>query len=212
MKYLLLLFLLSCAGYSFKEKSNPFSQFGIKSLSIPMFYNRTNFANVSGVFTKEIFQTLSEFNKLMIYTGNKNTDAVLLGILESPQKSKESTITIGRKSVQNTFGDDIIGENRRDFPLPTTNEIQLQLRLIVIKNPTPEEIDFFQKDITANAISSKIIFNEVIALRNSFILAELDQNGTEVLGSQNRGIKKNAISQMAINAANSFKDMILYAF
>jgi hypothetical protein len=209
---LLLLIISSCAGYSFKEKNNPFNQFGIESISVPMFYNHTNFPGLSGAFTKKIFHTLSDFKELMIYSGLKSTDAVLIGIIESPDKKRETVITDGRNKVQNTYGEDVIGQNRSDFLLPTKNKLNLRLRLIVIKHPSSEEIKFFQTKIGEKALSSKVIFNEVVDLKTSYTLSELDQSAISVLGSQNRGIQKEALRGLADTAANSFKDMILYAF
>ncbi len=52
---------MSCSGYRFQSKSNPFAQYGIRSISVPMFYNKSNFADVSGPFTREIYKTLLEF-------------------------------------------------------------------------------------------------------------------------------------------------------
>jgi hypothetical protein len=213
MKILLLLVIItSCAGYSFKEKNNPFNQFGIESISVPMFYNHTNFPALSGVFTKEIFHTLSDFKELMIYSGMETTDAVLIGVIESADKKRETVITDGRKSVKNMYGEDIIGENREDFLLPTTNLLNIRLRLIVIKHPTIEEIKFFQTEIGSKALSSKVIFNEVVNLKTSYTLNELDQSAISVLGTQNRSIQRETLHNLALSAANSFKDMILYAF
>ncbi len=57
-----------------------------------------------------------------------------------------------------------------------------------------------------------MIFNERIFLSENFNLKEFQSGSLEVLGTQNRGIQKLALKNMAEQAARSFQDMILYAF
>jgi hypothetical protein len=177
-----------------------------------MFYNHSNFGNVSGVFTKEIFQTLMEFKDLRIMSGNQPADAVLIGIIESKDKKKESVKTAASNRVQSTYGESIIGSNREDFVIPSVKTVGLSIRIIVIKHPTKEEISFLQKDIARTAINSKIIFNEIIGLSESYSMKGLKGEATKVLGTQNRGVERQTMGSLAKKAASSFKDMILYAF
>lgn len=214
MKIILILslFISSCSGYRFQKKTNPFSQYGIRSISVPMFYNHSSFNNVSGMFTKEIFSTLTEFKDLRITSGRSASDAVLIGIVESDLKHKESTRTKASKSVKNTYGNEVIGEKREDFFIASVNEIRVSLRIIVIKHPTREEIEFLQTEMGQNALNSRIIFNERISIAESYNLKELQGEATKVLGAQNRGLKKATLDNLAKSAAGNFKDMILYAF
>jgi hypothetical protein len=214
MKFLILfLFILSsCAGYRFQKKSNPFAQYGIRSISVPMFYNHSNHSNVSGAFTKEIFNTLTEFKDLRITSGSSNSDAVLIGIVSTPERMKESIQAIGSKSVVNTHGKDIIGDRREDFFIASVNKLKIYLRIIVIKHPTSEEIKFLQTEMGQNVVNSRIIFNEKISIAESYNLKELQGEATKVLGTQNRGLKKASLLSLAKTAAGNFKDMILYAF
>ena len=208
----LLATLTSCAGYRFQTKTNPFAQYGIKSIAVPMFYNKSNFADVSGPFTKEIYKTLLDFKNLKLSEGPERSDAVLIGILESRAKKKESITVKNIKKAKTIFGDDSLGEERQDFIVPTVNQMGLQLRVVVIKHPTPTEIKFFQTQFSKKVLSSKVIFNETINLRRDYNLKQLRDGGINVLGSQNRGVEKQQIQLMAEGAAQSFKDMILYAF
>jgi hypothetical protein len=213
MRLLVLLFICaSCAGYSFKEKNNPFSQYGIKTLSVPMFYNHSNFSNLSGVFTQKIFHTLTDFKELKLYSGAQATDAILIGIIESPEKMKDAVVTESRTNSSNIYEEDVLGTNREEFLIPNVNSLRLKLRIIVVKHPTLEEIKFLQSKLGEKALSSKIIFNEVIDLKTNYTFTELESGGVEVLGSQNRGVKKDSLRKLATSAANSFKDMMLYAF
>lgn len=88
MKYLwLLCFLLGCSGYRFTQQDNPLSQYGIESLSVPMFYNYSNQPHVSGDFTRETYRLLTSFSGLRLVSGySAATDAVLIGIIKSPEK------------------------------------------------------------------------------------------------------------------------------
>lgn len=213
MRILLIIFLFSaCSNYRFQSKANPFAQYFIDSLAVPMFYNHSNISNVSGVFTREVYHALLDFSDLKLTVSDKKADAVLIGIISSREKLKDSISTVSSKSVKNTFGEDALGKTREDFVVPSVNQMNLTLRIIVIRHPTAEEINFLQKDITQHALSSKIIFNEVIPLSESYTLKELRSEGTQVLGVQNRGVEKQAVFNLAKKAAISFKDMILYAF
>ena len=207
-----LIFLSSCAGYRFQNKSNPFAQYGIKSISVPMFHNKSNFAEVSGAFTREIFKTLLEFNELKLSKSPAQADAVLVGIIESRSKRRESIVNINSKRAESTFGEGTLGASREDFFVPSVNQMQLTLRIIVIKHPTEADIKFFQNKMSQNMLSSRVIFNENIPLSRNYLLKELSGDGIKVLGSQNRGVERQQIQILAQSAANSFKDMILYAF
>lgn len=213
MKYILIVaILLGCSGYKLRSKKNPFSQFGITSLSIPMFYNFSNLPNVSPIFTKKIFNKMLSYKELKIYSGNKPTDAVLVGIIDSRDKRKNTVTPENQKSVFNTYGEEIFEDKREEFLLPTTNKIRLRLRIIIIKHPTKEELDFLKKSIGSTALSSKIIFNETIDLTETYNIKENKEEGIQVLGTQNRGVQQGSIESLAEKAAASFEDMILYAF
>lgn len=177
-----------------------------------MFYNKSNFADVSGPFTREIYKTLLEFKNLRLSEPTEKSDAVLIGVLESRPKKKESIKNINSKRAESTFGDGVLGDDRQDFLVPSVNQLNLRLRIIVVKHPTPAEIKFFQTQLSKQVLSSKVIFNESIKLQRNYLLKELRDDGIKVLGSQNRGVEKQQMQILAEAAASSFKDMILYAF
>lgn len=159
------------------------------------------------------------YRELALYSGNHTSDAVLVGIIESRDKRNKTITPDTQKEVSNIYEEDLFEGKRDDFLLPTSNRIKLNLRIIIIKHPTSEELEFLKKSIAREAMSSKIIFNETIALSGSYNLRELkgsDVNETkrniQVLGTQNKGVQQASIQSMAKNAASSFEDMILYAF
>ncbi len=219
--HLILIFCLcgswSCSGYRFKKKSNPFSSYGIRSVSIPMFLNRTSLPNVSGPLTKEIVLVLSRFPQLKIEVGDGKTDAVLLGIINSDKNFRGTLSTEGRifsnndESIKNSL------EGRGSFYIPQKSKIELSLNLILIKNPNKEIIEVAQSELgPLLQPNSKIIFNEMIVLSDSFSRivfgnANPDQ-GAVVNFTQNNAKINRSIENMAEVAAQNFKDLILDVF
>lgn len=201
----------SCAGYRFQEKNNPFAQYGVESISVPMFYNHSNHANISPVMTKEIFQMLSGFNDLKIISGHERADAVLIGIVSSPEKVKVSRPGKNFRSAKAAAGD-AIGDEREDFYIPSSTDMRASLRLILIKNPSEKEIELLRTSLGKFALGPRVIVNENIRLRDSFTRELYSSNGVDVIDTQNRSAMRNTMQEMAQKAAQNFKDMILYAF
>ena len=57
MKYIVLLLLFSaCRGYHFRNQTNPFENYAVRTVAIPMFLNQTPVPNTSAPFTKEQYQ------------------------------------------------------------------------------------------------------------------------------------------------------------
>jgi hypothetical protein len=209
---ILLLLTASCAGYRFQKRDNPFSQYSISSLSVPMFYNHSNFSNISGAFTSEVYQMLAGFKGLKVASGKESTDATLIGIITSRASLKESRLSTGARTAKGIIGEEF-APNRNDFVVPTNNIVQVNLRIVVMKHPTAEEIKLLQTSLGSSPmLSSKIIFTENIPVVGTFTREVYTDEGMEVNSTQNRGAQKTTITNMAKNAAVSFRDMILYAF
>jgi hypothetical protein len=209
---MLLVIVSSCAGYRYHEKGNPFAQYGIKSMRIPAFYNHSNISNTSYVFTREIYSLLSQFKGLRIQGGKGPADATLIGIIESAD-SLNQTVTNQGLRVAKSVADKSIGNDRGDFYVPAASNIQLSLRVIVIKNPTDSEIKLLRSELGKKVpVSSKVIFNEVIPVNATFNREYFDEDAGKVHATLNRGAMRNSLDGMAKNASNSFRDMILYAF
>ncbi len=210
MKLLLLIFFFtSCAGYNLVSRTNPFEQYNISTLAVPMFYNNTNLAGVSALFTGEVINVLSPFNGLKIVSKD-NADAHLIGIITSADKRSETIKGINKKSAKNLYEDQIGG--RDDFFLYSSNRISLSVRFILIKHPTKEQIKLLKNLDQGKLLSSKILLDEKINISQSFNLKELDEAGVDVLGTQNKGLERKAIELLAQKAATDFKEIILYAY
>lgn len=207
----IILFLSSCAGYRYQESKNPFAQYGIKSISIPMFYNHSNLTNVSSPMTNEIYVMLTKFKELKVKSGFEKADAVLIGIVSSARALSRSRTGSNLRSVKNATGE-LIGENRGDFYIPSNTTVGAQLNLILIKNPSPNEIKLMKSSFGKFVVSSKIIFNETIPLSQTFTRELYTDESVAVVNTQNRSSVKKSLNDMAKSAAQNFKDMIIYAF
>lgn len=214
--YLLLFTLTSCAGYRVKRPGNPFSENGIKTISIPMFVNHSVIPNVSSPMTKEISLMLSGYPKLRVFPGeNRKADAILLGIITSAKHRKDVIKTKSRVLIQGDLLEDSIG-NRNQFYVPTASEITLDVQLVLIKNPSPEEIKILKSSIGSKVRSSKIVFNEKITVVKEFArdvreTTTVDSGGT-VNSTKSKASMESGIEGMAESLGTTFKELVLNVF
>ena len=207
----LIILFTSCAGYRYQEKNNPFAQYGIESISIPMFYNKSNNSNISALMTKEIHLMLTKFKGLKVYSGNKKADAVLIGIVDSRDKIAQTRRGGNLRSVENAAGE-LLGNNRGDFYIPSRTDVSAKVRIVLIKNPSQKEIQLMQSSLGKFVVNSRVILNESIALTQSFTREIYNDESVVVVNSQNRSAVKKSLRDMAASAAQNFRDMIIYAF
>lgn len=212
-KYFIFAFLLGCSGYRFSQQENPLAQYGIDSLSVPMFYNYSNQSEVSASFTREVYRLLTQYPGLKLKSGySESTDAVFFGIIKSAEQVFE-TLRPDNFRVANDRAAESIGSQRANFYIPGTTNVQLYLQVIVIKKPTPEQISLLQSGYGEKVLkNSKVIFNELIPVRAEFTREIFDGEATAVTATQNFGLQRKVIDSMAEQAAQSVKEMILYAF
>ena len=178
-----------------------------------MFYNYSNISEASGDFTRETYRLLTGFSGLKLSSGyNQNTDAVLIGILKTPEKVAE-TIRPSNFRVAQDKANNAVGTVRQNFYIPGVSDVQVFLHVIVIKKPTEEELALLKSGIGDQVRSnSKVIFNEMIPVRMQYTREILDNPGTQVNATQNFGVQRKTIKSMAEQAAVSVRDLILYAF
>jgi hypothetical protein len=211
--FLLFLLLFSCSGYRFSQLENPLSQYGIRSLSVPMFYNYSNLSEIHSDFTRETYRLLTEFSGLVLNSGYKtSSDAVLIGIIRSPEKIADTIKPMNIRLAQGRASQ-AIGSQRQNFNIPGSSDVSLYLQVIVIKKPTPEELVLLKSEMSDKIVpNSRIIFNELLPLRISYTREVLDQEGVQVVATQNQGIQRKTFKNLSEKAAISIRDMILYAF
>ncbi|MCY4645147.1 MAG: hypothetical protein OXB88_11070 [Bacteriovoracales bacterium] len=196
------------------RNDNPFSEYEIESISIPMFFNRSALPHTSEAFTSEFFKMLSSYPKLRLYSGiDARADALLLGTISSAPSLSETVLVEGEKRVQNLVDPQDIGE-REDFFTPSRNKLVLTLRVVLIKDPTWEETRLFQSKISKGITRHpKLIFNETIHLSTSFDREFKSQaQGGETNFTNNLGILNKALQTLAVQGREHFKEVVINAF
>ncbi len=207
------LLLFGCSGYRFSQQENPLSQYGIQTLAVPMFYNYSNLSELHTDFTRETYRLLTGFSGLRLINGySPDADALLIGIIKTPEKLME-TVRASNLRLAQDKSKNSIGDKRENFYIPGTSDVQLYLQVIVIKRPTEEELALLRSGIGDKIKgNSKIIFNEYLPLRTVYTREVLDDAGTQVVGTQNAGVQRKVLKNLAVDAAVNIRDMILYAF
>ncbi len=214
---LLFIFITGCSGYRFNHQDNPLSQYGIESLSIPMFHNYSNLPDVADNFTRETYRLLTGFSRLKLKSGyHPEMDAVLIGIIKSQEKVADS-LRASNLRVAQERSTNAIGSERQKFYIPGITDVVLTLQIILIKKPTEEELTLLKSGIGDKVLlNSRIIFNESINLNKQYIREVFDKNNStdpvNVTATQNAGVQRKVITSLAEQAAISVRDLILYAF
>jgi hypothetical protein len=178
-----------------------------------MFYNYSNLPEVHGDFTRETYRLLTGFSGLRLVSGYKaDTDAVLIGIVKTPEKVAETIRAMNLRVAQDKAKNSI-GTSREKFYIPGTSNVSLYLHVLVIKKPTEEELALLKSGIGEKiTTNSRIIFNELLPLRMQYTREVLDDEGTQVVATQNQGVQRKSLRMLSEQAAVTIRDMILYAF
>ncbi|MBT3583474.1 MAG: hypothetical protein HN509_01095 [Halobacteriovoraceae bacterium] len=209
--------LSSCSGYHLTKNQNPFSQYGIYSVAIPMFVNHTVFANMSGSMTKEFILRLGRYPDLKIYPGeSEKADAILIGILRTKDHKKDVLkVNSNRFTTGNLL--DSIGE-RQQFNLPTSNIYKVELDLILIKDPSVIDKDLLNKPELLPYLNRhpKIVFIETLEIEGSHSLVvdettALDKGGITNF-TKNKASFEQSVQVLAKKAARDFQNVVLDAF
>ncbi|MGB0454524.1 MAG: hypothetical protein ACPGJV_12525 [Bacteriovoracaceae bacterium] len=196
------LLLSACAGYQFKDSDNPLRQFEIEHLTIPMFVNKSSLPKVGPIFTKDFIHFFSEFSDLKVSAGEKDSsDGILLGIVGS-KKSIDETVKQTSLEFTETQLKDSIG-SRNQFYVPNSNNVNLQLRVILLKKIDGDKI-------------KKVVFDRVIELNKDFKinLGETTSEDSEGLTNftENRYNMYQAIELMSESAVDELRDLIINVF
>ncbi len=216
MKLLLLLFLVSCAGYHFDRTTNPFKHYNIKSVAVPMFINHSSIPHTSALFTKEVFALLSKYRDLKVVSGNNmKQDAILLGVISGPERRKD-LFKVDSKIFTDGAVRDSLGQ-RKPLYLPQSVKYQLQLRLILLKNPHKKELDLLSSPMGALVPKNeRIIFNEQISFEQSYSRKIFDNlkpdSGGVVNFTNSFGNFEKSLEELAVEASRRIEQEIFNAF
>lgn len=212
--------LCSCSGYRVRYHKNPFLSYGIKTIAVPMFTNQTIFPDVVGPFTQHVSLQLASLANIRVIPGeSKNADAVLVGIVRSPSKRREAVIPQTREEISGVE----LGQRKSLF-LPSRIRIPLEVKLILIKNPSPEQLiaaqgpvmNYMVKDpkvIFATSFMANIQYNLPLSADTRNYSDEIyDDLGRVVNFSRAHGSFYKELEGEARSVADSFRRTVLYAF
>jgi hypothetical protein len=102
---------------------------------------------------------------------------------------------------------------RRQFYVPTQSTINLRVRVFVVKRPNAKEIELLQTELGAKVnAQGKIVFNEEFVVSEVFDHDIRDGSSNSRNFTQTRGGRNKALTTLSRQAADNFKEMILYAF
>lgn len=214
-------FLVSCSGYRLKRGENSlFYNENIRSLSVPMFINKTMYPHVSGALTLETSKVLSSVRGLTIYNGeNSEADAILVGVVTSPLREAESITTDAIKATDGTL-DGSLG-NRSGFFVPTSSRYRISVRYFLIKSPSASELEVLKSNIAKNleqslAVNPKVVFNQTFNYQGSFNREIATDSGPDSGGVVNytktKKFFEQSLNNIAKGAAKDLKELILNVF
>ncbi len=213
---LVMILVTSCSGYHFNVNNNPLIGYDIKSIAVPMFVNRSVIPQLAAPMTKEITQALNEYSGLKVISGDsENADTVLIGIIESKNYYKDAVVTTQTAFTSGELTKSI--GSRTPFYYPSQTTYNFSLRLIFIKRPTKEEVEFLTSDLGAMVKTHpKIVLEETINLAGVFSRVtgptSTEKAPGEVNFVKNKGIFEKSLQETSYQAAQTFKQVVLNAF
>lgn len=214
----MMLCLASCAGYHFNTNNNPLIGYDIRSVAVPMFVNRSVIPGLAAPITKEITFALNDYSGITVVSGHsENTDAVLLGIIDSADsfnkvvQTTQTLFTDNDETIQDSVG------ARNPFYYPVKSSYEFTLQLILIKRPSKEELELLTTNLAQYMkVNPKIVLMDTIKISGSFDRFVGDTLTPNSVGKtnfvKNKGIFEKSIDEAAFNAAKTFKQVVLNAF
>ena len=204
----------SCSGYHFRQVQNPFAHFGIKTLSIPMFVNKSIIPNLGNVFTQEIFLLLSHYSGLEVYSGlEKDKDAILIGVISSGRSHSDVFSQSDRIFMSNGAL-----SNRRPFYATSSTSYNLSLRIVVIKKPDKNVINLIRGPWGEHVIqNSRIVLDETFPLSSNFLRAvstgEEGSSDSRVANfTKSKAWFQLTVKELAESISERFRKEVLNAF
>lgn len=213
----LLFTLNSCAGYRFKNQENPFASYGIRSVAIPMFYNRTALPAVSGPFTSEVRLLMSSFSGLEVHPSYRaSSDAILIGIVESPDSIRGTLESSSFRLTSDEVSESI--SSRPDFYVAGRSRVRLSLRVILIHRPSKDDLELIHSEQWSPFLSHhpRVIFDHRMSLSEQFSRViddslSLDHGGV-VNFTKNHHQMTMSVEKMAKSARENFRELVLNVF
>tara|TARA_Y100000780_G_C13696127_1_gene423456 strand:- start:208106 stop:208756 length:651 start_codon:yes stop_codon:yes gene_type:complete len=205
--------LNSCGGYRVRTKGNPFAEHGIKSVAIPMFVNESVYPKANVPFTREIKTLLAGYPGLEISTSpNAEVDALLIGIVESDNRYTEAYKT----TATNFQSGSTIG-NRAGLYVPTASQFKIQVRVMLIKDPTIEDQKLFKSKWGEYMDRHpKVVFNRSFSYTGSFNRdarpTDTSDSGGIVNYTNTRRYFDQTLQSLAESNARDFEELVINVF
>jgi hypothetical protein len=199
--------LSSCAGYHFNTNNNPLIGYDIKTISVPMFINRSVLPDLAAPMTKEIILVLNDYPGLKVINNNvEEADAVLVGIIDSAGHYNDTV-----RSTQYLFSENTIKDStgsRSSFYYPTQTTYDYTLKVYLIKKPTEDDLALLTGDLSfLGKASPKVVLSDTINLSNSFsrVVGQTDKvdSSGKTNFTKNKGIFEKSIRETAVSAAKN---------
>lgn len=207
---------VACSGYQFVENDNPLAIHGVRSVSVPMFINKSPVANVGSMVTKEITLLLSSYPGLKVHSGEDlSSDAILIGIVGGEQKLSDLVQTTERKFTSGDLKKSL--GTRKEFYVPTGSSMNLTVQFMLIKNPKRQDIELAKSELKDIFVTHpRVVLNQSLNFQASFTRVV---DGTETIDSpglvnmtKNKAIMDRALKDGSKSLAQQFKDVVLNAF
>ena len=166
--------ILSCCSYSFTSLKNPWEKKGVKTISVPVFENKTMEAGAEVYFTNSLrTYLLSRSGKLKLL--NQNADARITGSLKSVTVTPASRI-YGTTDTERSGG----LANNRILAISYTLVAVVELKLIRNKDEKVLWSNSFSQSINMDSGS----FTDERKSTNVFIKESKKQEGLRDLADQ----------------------------
>jgi hypothetical protein len=213
--------LTSCSGYRFRDQRNPLIEEGIKSISVPMFINKSSIPNASHVFTTAIVRVLADTTNIKIHMGDdRKADALLIGIIDSPKRYQDLYTKNSSEFVERGNDDDELSKSigdRASFYIPTSSLFKIDIRLVLIRHPSDIDKELVNSELLPYLQrSQKIIFNHVISREWTHVRSVRGTENVDSAGLTNvprsRFSFEQGLKTVSQEAANDFRDLVLNVF
>jgi len=181
---IVILITSSCAGYKPYINNNPFKNYGIKSISIPIFVNKSVLPAISAKVTRSVVKVLFNYKNLKIYSGeNYRADAFLIGIIESNDKINNVFKPGGDKFADGDLKKSI--GSRQSFFIPTNSSYSYNVKIYLIKDPSNNIIKLLKSKIPNNV---KIKYPKLIFFKEFTATTAFDRQLKETTSVNSAGL------------------------
>jgi len=205
---------ISCSGYKVVKNESNFKKYGIHSISVPMFFNKSTLPDISSRFTNSFTQELYSIPDLEVKSPNSKTnDAYLVGVVRSAPSESGTVIRGGLAAKIKDLAPNR-GEGN-DNLLPITNIIRLKVDLFLVRRSADSEslISKLRSKMHPSLLEShpSIVLKQTIPISVN-VNREIYDDDFVINSTQNYGILNKVISAEAKKAAITFKQSINYVF